>query len=172
MIRSLVDEAISSSQIEGAVTTKVVAKEMLRTGRKPKDRSEQMIYNNFLSMQMIKKRMAEPLSIELMLEIHSMMTENTLEDPSWAGRFRTAEDDASMSLTTTGRQSYMCHPGCGCLCSDAGTMRLCEQRQGGRVRQSRYQGNTASFLACLCASLHGRERKDRKGDFLLVYAQT
>jgi len=94
MIRSLVDEAISSSQIEGAVTTKVVAKEMLRTGRKPKNRSEQMIYNNFLSMQMIKKRMAEPLSIELMLEIHSMMTENTLEDPSWAGRFRTAEDDA------------------------------------------------------------------------------
>lgn len=31
MIRSLVDEAISSSQIEGAVTTRSIAKEMLRT---------------------------------------------------------------------------------------------------------------------------------------------
>jgi hypothetical protein len=53
VIRSLVEEAISSSQIEGAVTTRIVAKEMLRTGRRPQDRSEQMIYNNYLSM-MIK----------------------------------------------------------------------------------------------------------------------
>ncbi|MBI5098074.1 MAG: Fic family protein [Nitrospirae bacterium] len=93
LIRSLVDEAISSSQIEGAVTTRVVAKEMLRTGRKPKDRSEQMIYNNYLSMQMIKKHLAEPLSIELIQNIHAGMTVNTLDDPSWAGRFRTPDDE-------------------------------------------------------------------------------
>lgn len=93
MIRSLVDEAISSSQIEGAVTTRVVAKEMLRTGRKPKDRSEQMIYNNYQSMQMIKKHLSEPLSIELIHKIHASMTEKTLEVPLWAGRFRTPDDD-------------------------------------------------------------------------------
>jgi Fic family protein len=93
MIRSLVDEAISSSQIEGAATTRVVAKEMLRTGRKPKDHSEQMIYNNFQSMQMIKKHLQEPLSIELLQGIHILMTKDTLEDPSWAGRFRTSSDD-------------------------------------------------------------------------------
>ena len=93
MIRSLVDEAISSSQIEGAATTRVVAKEMLRTGRKPKDRSEQMIYNNYHSMQMIKKHQSEPLSIDLIHKIHVSMTEKTLEDPSWAGRFRTPEDE-------------------------------------------------------------------------------
>lgn len=93
MIRSLIDEAISSSQIEGAVTTRVVAKEMLRTGRKPKDRSEQMIYNNYQSMQMIKKHLSEPLSIELINKIHASMTENTLENPSWAGRFRAPDDE-------------------------------------------------------------------------------
>ncbi|MBI4825220.1 MAG: Fic family protein [Nitrospirae bacterium] len=93
MIRSLVDEAISSSQIEGAATTRVVAKEMLRTGRKPLDRSEQMIYNNYQSMQMIKKHLREPLSIELIHKIHASMTVNTLEDPSWAGRFRTPADE-------------------------------------------------------------------------------
>lgn len=93
MMRSLVDEAISSSQIEGAVTTRVVAKDMLRTGRKPKDHSEQMIYNNFQSMQTIKKHLNEPLSIELILQIHTHMTKDTLEDASWAGRFRTAADD-------------------------------------------------------------------------------
>jgi Fic family protein len=93
MIRSLVDEAISSSQIEGAATTRVVAKEMLRTGRKPKDRSEQMIYNNYQSMQMIKKHQSEPLSIDLIHKIHISMTEKTLEDPSWSGRFRTPDEE-------------------------------------------------------------------------------
>jgi Fic family protein len=93
MIRSLVDEAIASSQIEGAVTTRVAAREMLREGRKPRDRSEQMIFNNYLSIQMIKKHLTEPLSIELMNKIHAHMTENTLDDPSWAGRFRTPADD-------------------------------------------------------------------------------
>ncbi|MDA8084881.1 MAG: Fic family protein [Nitrospiraceae bacterium] len=93
MIRSLVEEAISSSQIEGAVTTRVVAKDMLRTGRKPKDRSEQMIYNNYRSMQMLKNHLSEPLSVELIHSIHASMTSDTLEEPSWAGRFRTAADD-------------------------------------------------------------------------------
>lgn len=93
MIRSLVDEAISSSQIEGAVTTRVVAKEMLQSGRKPQDRSEQMIYNNYLSMQMIKKHLSEPLTTDLIIGIHASMTEKTLEDSSWAGRFRTPADD-------------------------------------------------------------------------------
>jgi len=93
MIRSLVEEAISSSQIEGAATTRVVAKEMLRTGRKPTDRSEQMIYNNYQTMQIIKKHLKEPLSVELINSIHASMTEKTLEDASWSGRFRTPADD-------------------------------------------------------------------------------
>jgi Fic family protein len=93
MIRSLIDEAISSSQIEGAVTTRVVAKEMLRKGRKPKDRSEQMIYNNYRSMQMIKRHLSEPLTIDLITKTHASMIENTLEVPAWAGRFRTTEDE-------------------------------------------------------------------------------
>ncbi|MBF0558475.1 MAG: Fic family protein [Nitrospirae bacterium] len=93
MIRSIVEEAISSSEIEGAVTTRVVAKEMLRTGRKPADRSEHMIYNNYRSMQMIKRHLSEPLTIDLIKRIHASMTESTLEIPSWAGRFRTPEDE-------------------------------------------------------------------------------
>lgn len=93
MMRSLAEEAISSSQIEGAATTRVIAKDMLRTGRKPKDKSEQMIFNNFQSMQMIKKHLDKPLSKELILDIHRHMTKDTLEDPSWAGRYRMHGDD-------------------------------------------------------------------------------
>lgn len=94
IVKSLIEEAISSSQIEGAATTRVVAKEMLRTDRAPKDRSEQMILNNYLSMQMLKNHLREPLSIELIQNIHAHMTKDTLEDPSWAGRFRTPDDDS------------------------------------------------------------------------------
>lgn len=43
LIRSLMEEAITSSQLEGAATTRAVAKEMIRTGRAPRDTSEQMI---------------------------------------------------------------------------------------------------------------------------------
>ena len=43
VVRSLLEEAITSSQLEGAVTTREVAKEMIRSGRKPRDISEQMI---------------------------------------------------------------------------------------------------------------------------------
>ena len=103
MIRSLVDEAISSSQIEGAATTRVIAREMLRTGRKPRDRSEQMIYNNYLSMQLLKKRLAEPLTVGLIQEIHAAMTINTLDDSSWAGRFRSADDEEIHILDTDGQ---------------------------------------------------------------------
>jgi Fic family protein len=103
MIRSLVDEAISSSQIEGAATTRTVAKEMLRSGRKPRDRSEQMIYNNYMSMQMIKKHLTEPLSTELIMNVHASMTQNTLEDPSWAGRFRAPGDDEIHVIASDGQ---------------------------------------------------------------------
>lgn len=107
MVRSLIDEAISSSQIEGAVTTRVVAREMLRTGRKPKDRSEQMIYNNYQSMQMIKEHLSEPLSIELINKIHVSMTEKTLENPSWAGRFRTTDDEEVHVYDSDGQILHM-----------------------------------------------------------------
>ncbi len=42
LVNSLMEEAIASSQIEGASTTTRVAKEMLRTGRQPADRPERI----------------------------------------------------------------------------------------------------------------------------------
>ncbi len=91
-VGSLIQEAITSSQLEGAATTRKVAKEMIRTGRPPHDRSEQMILNNFKTMQQIGKLKAEPLSKELVLEIHRMITDKTLKDSSETGRFRRADE--------------------------------------------------------------------------------
>lgn len=49
LMNSVIDEAISSSQMEGASTTRKVAKEMLRNKITPKDKSQWMIYNNYHS---------------------------------------------------------------------------------------------------------------------------
>jgi len=91
-VNSLIREAITSSQLEGAATTREIAKEMIKSGRPPRDKSEQMILNNFKTMQRIAELRKEPLSRELVFDIHRMITEKTLKDRSAAGRFRKADE--------------------------------------------------------------------------------
>jgi Fic family protein len=92
-VNSLIQEAFTSSQLEGAATTRIVAKEMIRTGRLPCDKSEQMILNNFSAMKRINTLKDEPLSKELVFDIHQLVTEKTLDDSSAAGRFRKATEN-------------------------------------------------------------------------------
>lgn len=92
-VNSLIQEAFTSSQLEGAATTRLVAKEMIRTGRLPCDKSEQMILNNFAAMRRISKLKDEPLSRRLVFDIHRLVTEKTLDIASAAGRFRTAHEN-------------------------------------------------------------------------------
>jgi len=93
LISSLIEEAITSSQLEGASTTRRVAKEMLREGRKPRTRSEQMIFNNYQAMQFIRQFAAEEMTPSIIFELHGMLVVDTLDDPSAAGRLRRDEDD-------------------------------------------------------------------------------
>jgi len=102
LIRSFVEEAINSSQMEGASTTRNVAKEMLRKGRAPLNRDEQMIFNNFHAMQFIKEIRDEALSPQILFELHRIITEKTLDNPSDAGKFRTENDDIKVVDRTGG----------------------------------------------------------------------
>jgi Fic family protein len=88
LVNSLMEEAIRSSQLEGATTSRVVAKELLRTGREPTDRSEQMIANNYQALQFMRDEMNEKLSPKSILELHRIVTDGTLDDPSAAGRLQ------------------------------------------------------------------------------------
>jgi Fic family protein len=88
LVNSLMEEAIRSSQLEGATTSRVVAKELLRSGRQPNDRSERMIVNNYRALQFMRDEMGETLSPESILELHRIVTEGTLSDPSAAGRLQ------------------------------------------------------------------------------------
>ena len=88
VLSSLMEEAITSSQMEGAATTRDVAKTMIRSRRAPRNRSEQMILNNYRTMQRIRTLKDAPLTPQLILDLHWLVTENTLEDPADAGRLR------------------------------------------------------------------------------------
>jgi len=88
IINSLMEEAIASSILEGAATTRRAAKEMLRKGRKPKNHAEQMILNNYEVMRFIREKRDVPLSKDLILEIHRIVTKGTI-DETYVGKFRT-----------------------------------------------------------------------------------
>ncbi len=92
VVSSLIQESITSSQLEGAVTTREVAKAMLQSGRPPRDTSERMILNNYRTMQHIMDLRDQPLTPELVFELHRRVTEETLDKPDAAGRFRRADE--------------------------------------------------------------------------------
>jgi Fic family protein len=88
VVSSLMEEAIGSSLLEGAATTRQDAKQLLRSGRQPRTRAETMVVNNFQTMQFIRRDLEEPFSVELILEIHRMVTEGTLDHAEDAGRIQ------------------------------------------------------------------------------------
>lgn len=93
LVTSLIEEAITSSQLEGAATSRRDAKEMIRSGRAPRDVSERMILNNYRAMERIVELRDEPLTPQLVTEIHRIVTDGTLTDPASAGRIQA--DDAT-----------------------------------------------------------------------------
>ncbi len=89
----LAEEAISSSQLEGASTSSPEAREMLRQGRAPRDKGEQMIANNYQAMQFVQEIREDSLTPSMVFELHRILIENTLADPEKAGHLRTDADD-------------------------------------------------------------------------------
>jgi Fic family protein len=92
LVSSLMEEAIASSQLEGAATTRKVAKEMLESQRKPVNLSEQMIANNYAVMQWIVQNKDKKITPASILTIHRLITGKTMPDDNEMGAFRTKDD--------------------------------------------------------------------------------
>lgn len=93
LVNSFIEEAITSSQLEGAATTREVAKEMLRAGRRPRNHGERMIVNNFVAMQYVSELQRSEMTPDLVREIHRIVTDGPLEDPIDAGRLQTEDEN-------------------------------------------------------------------------------
>ena len=97
LMSSLIEEATTSSQLEGAATTRRVAKDMLRTGRSPRDTSERMIANNYRAMEFVRRHSDEDLTAEMLIELQRMLTTGTTLDSADVGRFRRSNDEVSVA---------------------------------------------------------------------------
>ncbi|GAA2835105.1 Fic family protein [Leucobacter komagatae] len=93
LLQSLLEEAITSSQLEGASTSRKHAKRMIEAGVRPATISDQMIVNNFLAMQDVKANAANPLTAAFVLELHATLTANTLADSHEVGRLQSPSDE-------------------------------------------------------------------------------
>jgi len=93
IVSSLMEEAIASSQLEGASTVHRVAKEMLRRNREPRDLHERMILNNYRAITWMRDHKHEKLTPDSLLELQRMLTEGTLDRPDESGRFRAASEE-------------------------------------------------------------------------------
>lgn len=109
VINGLIEEAINSSQLEGASTSRDVAKKMIATGRTPKNESEVMILNNFFAMEKIDEWKSKKLNEEFLLEIHSILTQDILPDDE-KGYFRKNEDQVVVSDPVTGKIFHRAPP--------------------------------------------------------------
>ncbi len=92
LISTIMEEAIASSQIEGAITTRRVAKEFLRQNKIPRDNSQQMILNNYLTIRHLSEIKLKSMTPELLCEVQSMITKNTLEKAEYSGKFRNSDE--------------------------------------------------------------------------------
>ncbi len=99
LVSSLVEEAITSSLLEGAATTRAIAKDLLRSGRRPVDTAERMIVNNFEAMEAVRQlaESGEPLTPDAVLELHHIVTAETLEQATDAGALQ-GEDDERVAI--------------------------------------------------------------------------
>lgn len=97
LVRSLMEEAITSSQLEGAATTREVAKKMLAEGRKPRDRSERMIVNNYVTMRHIIELKDNPLTPDIVFQVHREISAGTLDKTDGSGRFRREDENINVS---------------------------------------------------------------------------
>ena len=88
LISSIMEEAIASSRMEGASTTRKVAKDMLRKQARPVNKSQQMILNNYNTIRYLVDNKNLTFSVEVLKEVHRSITSKTLDKPEDEGRFR------------------------------------------------------------------------------------
>ena len=106
LANSILEEAIRSSQLEGASTTRRVAREMIRRGRQPKTHGERMILNNHHAMERVGELARRDLRTADVLELHRIVMDGT-RDSAMAGRFRRASDDIVVTLVHSDETAHV-----------------------------------------------------------------
>lgn len=79
--------------METALTAPAVAADMIRSRKEPTDRSGKMILKNYLAIEQARAMADRPLEQSQVLGLHEMLTRETLDDVSVAGRPQTPHEE-------------------------------------------------------------------------------
>jgi Fic family protein len=110
-IDQIIEEAISSSLIEGAkLSTRAEAKAMIRDERAPSSHGERMVLNNYLAMTRLLELYDRSLALDDLLEIHAILGADALDSPNAEGRLRTARDNVRVEDATSGETWFVPPP--------------------------------------------------------------
>ena len=85
---AVLDEAVYSSIIEGAFTSKKEAQELIRAARIPKNRSEQMVKNNYEAMTYVLENIDVPITEKTIFDIYALVTKDTLDEDVATDQYR------------------------------------------------------------------------------------
>lgn len=108
--RGIMEEAIASSQLEGAHTSRKAAKQILLEGTKPKNKDERMIVNNYQAIRLIETDLKDKkLNEESLFSLHRILTKDTLKE-SETGRYRNDKDDIVVADNTYKNEVYHIPP--------------------------------------------------------------
>lgn len=90
LLDAAIEEAITSAIYEGAHSTRAQAEKLIASGERPKNKDEWMLINNFTAMKWVKNNKQTALTKDIILQLHQIVTENTLEgdDVNFKGKFR------------------------------------------------------------------------------------
>lgn len=106
--RGIIEEAIASSQLEGAHVTRKVAKKMIQEGRKPRTTGEKMILNNYETIKAIEENYKNNnITLDIIFELHKILTKDTLENKEDEGILRKDNDDIVVGDEITGETYHI-----------------------------------------------------------------
>ncbi len=88
LVGSLMEEAVRSSQLDGATASRRKGLELLRSGREPADRSEQMVRDTYRALLFVREAAGNELTPPLLLELNGILTQGAVDDSSIPGRLR------------------------------------------------------------------------------------
>lgn len=105
--KSLIEEPFSSSVLEGAATTREIARKMIEEARAPKTIGEMMVLNNYEAMNYVREHRDASLTPAFILEIHRILTKGTLDRPEKVGVLRSENDDVRVVDSQTDETLHM-----------------------------------------------------------------
>ncbi len=102
MEEATIDEAVWSSVIEGAFTSKAEAARIIRQNKSPTNKSEQMVKNNYQALLYVLEHLEDPITAQTLIDIARMVTRGASDE--------TVEGFRTVPVYVTGREGIVYTP--------------------------------------------------------------